>query len=176
MRCTRNPLAPADDAMAAFGETQSGARRVDRDHAACCGSPRWEVELCGAGATRPNLAFSYSRIKNVPLLRLCFPDPGRGAHNRRAGTFQTVSTIDAKTIAGRPVALDAHRKLLPWPMPEETGYSYNSHLMTQWSILWDQYNRQRYYYFHCCFDFDRSPRSRCSPIFIGRTRPRTFAP
>src|SRR6185312_14755907 len=70
--------------------------------------------------------------------------------------FQTVSTIDAKTIAGRPVALDTNRKLLPWPMPEDTGYSYNSHLMTQWSILWDQYNRQRYYYFHCCFDFDRT--------------------
>jgi hypothetical protein len=24
------------------------------------------------------------------------------------------------------------------------------------SILWDQYNRQRYYDFHCCFDFDRT--------------------
>jgi hypothetical protein len=70
--------------------------------------------------------------------------------------FQTVSTVDARTIAGRPIALDASHKLLPWPMPEDTGYSYNSHLMTQWSILWDQYNRQRYYYFHCCFDFDRT--------------------
>ena len=47
-------------------------------------------------------------------------------------------------------------KLLPWPMPDNTGYSYNSHLLTQWSILWDQYNRQRYHYFHCCFDFDRT--------------------
>ncbi len=28
--------------------------------------------------------------------------------------------------------------------------------LTQWSILWDQYNRQRYHYFHCCFDFDRT--------------------
>jgi hypothetical protein len=70
--------------------------------------------------------------------------------------FQTVSTVDAHTIAGRPIALDASRKLLPWPMPEDTGYSYNSHLMTQWNILWDQYNRQRFYYFHCCFDFDRT--------------------
>ena len=41
-------------------------------------------------------------------------------------------------------------------MPDNTGYSYNSHLLTQWSILWDQYNRQRYHYFHCCFDFDHT--------------------
>jgi hypothetical protein len=64
--------------------------------------------------------------------------------------------VDASTIAGRPVQLDGERKLLPWPMPENTGYSYSSHFLTQWSILWDQYNRQRYPYFHCCFDFDRT--------------------
>ena len=70
--------------------------------------------------------------------------------------FQVTSTVDAPTIAGRPVQLDASHKLLPWPMPEDAGYSYNSHIMTQWSFLWDQYNRQRYHYFHCCFDFDRT--------------------
>ncbi len=70
--------------------------------------------------------------------------------------FQVVSTVDAPTIAGRPVQLDSGGKLLPWPMPENTGYSYSSHFLTQWSILWDQYNRQRYHYFHCCFDFDRT--------------------
>jgi hypothetical protein len=69
--------------------------------------------------------------------------------------FQTVSTVNAPTIAGRPVQLDASGKLLSWPMPENTGYSYSSHFLTQWSILWDQYNRQRYHYFFCCFDFDR---------------------
>jgi hypothetical protein len=69
--------------------------------------------------------------------------------------FKVVSTINPPTIAGRPVQLDAEGKLLPWPMPDNTGYSYSSHFLTQWSILWDQYNRQRYHYFFCCFDFDR---------------------
>ncbi len=70
--------------------------------------------------------------------------------------FPVISTISPTTIAGRAVQRDAGGKLLPWPMPEDTGYSYNSHLATQWSILWDQFNRQRNYYFFCCFDFDRS--------------------
>jgi hypothetical protein len=35
--------------------------------------------------------------------------------------FPVVSTVDAPTIAGRPVALDSSGKLLPWPMPEDTG-------------------------------------------------------
>ena len=69
--------------------------------------------------------------------------------------FQVISKLDATTIAGRPVQLDAEGKLLPWPMPDDTGYSYSSHFLTQWSILWDQYNRDRHYYFFCCFDFDR---------------------
>jgi hypothetical protein len=73
-----------------------------------------------------------------------------------AEPFQGVSTVDAPTIAGRPVQLDVGGKLLPWPMPDNTGYSYSSHFLTQWSILLDQYNRQRYHYFHCCFDFDRT--------------------
>ena len=70
--------------------------------------------------------------------------------------FPVISTIHATTIAGRPIQRDAAGKLLPWPMPEDTGYSYNSHLLTQWNILWDQYNRQRTQYFFCCFDFDRT--------------------
>jgi hypothetical protein len=67
-----------------------------------------------------------------------------------------VSTVDAPTIAGHPVQLDAKGKLLPWPMPEDTGYSYSSHFLTQWTILWDQSNRQRLHYFYCCFDYDRT--------------------
>jgi len=70
--------------------------------------------------------------------------------------FPVVSTLSPTTIAGRAVHLDASKKLLPWPMPEDTGYSYNSHLLTQWNIIWDQYNRQRIPYFFCCFDFDRT--------------------
>ncbi len=67
-----------------------------------------------------------------------------------------VSIVDEPTIAGRPVALDAEGKLLPWPMPDNIGYSYSSHFLSQWTILWDQHQRQRLYYFHCCFDFDRT--------------------
>jgi hypothetical protein len=64
--------------------------------------------------------------------------------------------VDAPSIAGHLVQLDAQGKLLPWPIPEDTGYSYSSHVLTQWTILWDQYNRQRLPYFYCCFDFDRT--------------------
>ena len=71
-------------------------------------------------------------------------------------SFPVTSVIDAPTIAGRPVQLDSTGKLLPWPMPENTGYSYSSHFLSQWTILWDQYNRQRLHYFYCCFDFDRT--------------------
>src|ERR1700684_198485 len=70
--------------------------------------------------------------------------------------FPVVSIVDEPTIAGRPVALDAQGKLLPWPMPDNIGYSYSSHILSQWTILWDQYNRQRLPYFHCCFDIDRT--------------------
>jgi len=70
--------------------------------------------------------------------------------------FAVVSTVDASSIAGRPVALDAQGKLLPWPMPENVGYSYSGYFLSQWTILWDQYNRQRLPYFYCCFDFDRT--------------------
>jgi hypothetical protein len=70
--------------------------------------------------------------------------------------FPVTSVVDAPTIAGHPVQLDAQGKLLPWPMPDNIGYSYSSHVLTQWTILWDQYNRQRLPYFYCCFDFDRT--------------------
>jgi hypothetical protein len=70
--------------------------------------------------------------------------------------FSVVSTVDQPEIAGRPVQLDAQGKLLPWPMPDDIGYSYSSHVLTQWTILWDQHNRQRLHYYYCCFDFDRT--------------------
>ena len=70
--------------------------------------------------------------------------------------FPVVSTVDEPSIAGRPVQLDAQGKLLPFPFPNDTGYSYSSHFLTQWNILWDQYNRQRLHYYYCCFDFDRT--------------------
>ena len=70
--------------------------------------------------------------------------------------FPVISTVDESTIAGRPVALDSDGKLLPWPMPDSTGYSYSAYFLSQWTIVWDQYNRQRLPYFYCCFDFDRT--------------------
>ncbi len=70
--------------------------------------------------------------------------------------FKVMSTVDAPSIAGRPVHLDSQGRLLPFPMPEDTGYSYSSHVLSQWAILWDQFNRQRLHYFFCCFDFDRT--------------------
>jgi len=70
--------------------------------------------------------------------------------------FPITSVVDAPTIAARPVALDAQGKLLPWPMPDNIGYSYSSHVLSQWTILWDQYNRQRLHYYHCCFDIDKT--------------------
>jgi len=70
--------------------------------------------------------------------------------------FPVISIVDEPTIAGHPVQLDAQGKLLPWPIPDDTGYSYSSQFMTQWTILWDQYNRQRLHYFYCCYDFDRT--------------------
>jgi hypothetical protein len=70
--------------------------------------------------------------------------------------FEVVSTVNASSIAGRPVQLDKDGKLLPWPMADDTGYSYSSYFLSQWTILWDQYNRQRLPYYYCCFDFDRT--------------------
>ncbi len=70
--------------------------------------------------------------------------------------FPVVSTVNESSIAGRPVALDSQGKLMPFPIAENTGYSYASYFLSQWTILWDQYNRQRLPYFFCCFDFDRT--------------------
>jgi hypothetical protein len=70
--------------------------------------------------------------------------------------WPVTSTVNEPAIAGRSVQLDAQGKLLPWPMADDTGFSYSSHFLTQWTILWDQYNRQRLDYFYCCFDFDRT--------------------
>ena len=70
--------------------------------------------------------------------------------------LQVTTTVNESSIAGRPVALDTHGKLLPWPVPDSTGYSYSSYFLSQWTIVWDQYNRQRLPYFFCCFDFDRT--------------------
>ena len=70
--------------------------------------------------------------------------------------FPVTTTVNESSIAGRPVELDAQRKLLPWPMPNNTGYSYSDYFLSQWTIVWDQYNRQRLPYYFCCFDFDRT--------------------
>ena len=70
--------------------------------------------------------------------------------------FPVISTVDESSIAGRPVALDTQGKLLPFPIPADTGYSYSSYFLSQWTILWDQYNRQRLPWFYCCYDFDRT--------------------
>ncbi len=70
--------------------------------------------------------------------------------------FPVLSDASQPTIAGRPVQLDAQGKLLPWPMADDTGFSYSSHFLTQWTILEDQLHRTRLPYFYCCFDFDRT--------------------
>jgi hypothetical protein len=85
------------------------------------------------------------------LLLLLTPLPSQSQQ-----PFSAVSTADEPAIAGRPVQLDADHKLLPWPMADNTGYSYSAYFLSQWTILWDQYNRQRLPYFYCCFDFDRT--------------------
>jgi hypothetical protein len=70
--------------------------------------------------------------------------------------FPVVSVVDAPSIAGRPVELDSSGKLLPWPMSADTGYSYSNYFLSQWTIVLDQYNRDRLPYYYCCFDFDRT--------------------
>ena len=39
--------------------------------------------------------------------------------------FPVTSVVNEPTIAGRAVTLDDQHKLLPWPMPDHTGYSYS---------------------------------------------------
>ncbi len=87
----------------------------------------------------------------MPVLLLMLPHAGRAAD-----PFEVLTTVDAAEIAGRPVALDAAGKLLPWPQADNPGYSYAAHVLSQWSILQDQFQRQRLPYFYCCVDFDRS--------------------
>jgi hypothetical protein len=70
--------------------------------------------------------------------------------------FPVVSVVDAGAIAGRDVQLDKGGKLLPWPMAENAGFSYADYFLSQWTIDWDQFTRQRLQYFYCCFDFDRT--------------------
>jgi hypothetical protein len=94
-----------------------------------------------------------TKIAQVVLTVLLW---GTTLAGRQQKPFPVTSVVDAPTIAGHPVQLDGQGKLLPWPMPNDIGYSYSSHFLTQWTILWDQYNRQRLYYFYCCFDFDRT--------------------
>ena len=45
--------------------------------------------------------------------------------------WPVTSTVNEPTIAGRAAQLDAQGKLLPWPMAEDTGFSYSSHFLTQ---------------------------------------------
>ena len=70
--------------------------------------------------------------------------------------FAVVSTVDEAEIAGRPVQLDEQGKLLPWPFPNSVGDSYASHVLSQWAVLQDQFERQRLPYFYCCFAIDRN--------------------
>ena len=93
------------------------------------------------------------RIRRIPLIAFLFLAVLASTEQKK---FAVVSTVDQPEIAGRPVQLDAQGKLLPWPMPDNIGYSYSSDVLTQWQILWDQYNRQRLPYYYCCFDFDRT--------------------
>ncbi len=94
----------------------------------------------------------FERTIGMILLLLFNCAPVRGQQQ----PFPVTSTVDEPAIAGRPIALDAQGKLLPWPMADSTGYSYSSYFLSQWTIVWDQYNRQRLPYFYCCFDFDRA--------------------
>jgi hypothetical protein len=71
-------------------------------------------------------------------------------------SFPVTTIVDAPMIAGRAVALDDQAKLLPWPKPDDVGYSYSAYFLSQWTVVWDQYHRQRLPYYYCCFDFDRS--------------------
>jgi hypothetical protein len=92
-------------------------------------------------------------LRNVLVAALCVATL---AAQEAQVPFPVTSVVDAPTIAGRAVGLDDQHKLLPWPMPNNIGYSYSAYFLSQWTILLDQYNRQRLPYFYCCFDFDRT--------------------
>jgi hypothetical protein len=87
---------------------------------------------------------SLRMLKNVLVAALCVATV---AAQEAQAPFPVTSVVDAPTIAGRAVTLDDQHKLLPWPMPTNTGYSYSGYFLSQWTILWDQYNRQRLPYF-----------------------------
>jgi hypothetical protein len=95
---------------------------------------------------------SFCILRNFLVAALCV---ATAAAQEAQAPFPVTSVVDAPTIAGRAVALDDRHKLLPWPMPNNIGLSYSSYFLSQWTILWDQYNRQRLPYSYCCFDFDR---------------------
>jgi hypothetical protein len=92
-------------------------------------------------------------LRNVLVAALCVATL---AAQEAQVPFPVTSVVDAPTIAGRAVGLDDQHKLLSWPMPNNIGYSYSAYFLSQWTILLDQYNRQRLPYFYCCFDFDRT--------------------
>jgi hypothetical protein len=92
-----------------------------------------------------------TRLTGICFAFLLYASVARGQQS-----FPVTATADESFIAGRPVALDPKGKLLPWPMPDDTGYSYSAYFLSQWTIVWDQYNRQRLPYLYCCFDFDRT--------------------
>jgi len=92
-------------------------------------------------------------VNALLVLLLC---SANRAGQETAAPFRVAAVVDAPAIAGRAVALDPQGKLLPWPMPDSAGYSYSAYFLSQWTILWDQFNRQRLPYSYCCFDFDRT--------------------
>ncbi|HUI44005.1 MAG TPA: hypothetical protein VL523_18735 [Terriglobia bacterium] len=69
--------------------------------------------------------------------------------------FQPVTPVDAPSIQGRAVELDARGQLLPWPRPADTGYSYEAYFISRWQYLWEQYNHERFYEFYCCVNYSR---------------------
>jgi hypothetical protein len=103
--------------------------------------------VCELGRIRTHRAFRVT-----VLLAACALAAAGGS---RGQSFAVVSIVNSPTIAGRAVALDEQAKLLPWPMPRDIGYSYSDYFLSQWTILWDQYHRQRLPYYYCCFDIER---------------------
>jgi hypothetical protein len=68
--------------------------------------------------------------------------------------FPVVAVVDAREIAGRTVQVDAAGKLLPWPVAGDVGRSYEGYVLSQWTVLQDQLERQRLPYRYCCFAID----------------------
>jgi hypothetical protein len=95
---------------------------------------------------RTDLAFAFVTLQ-LGLLMLSATAPSQEP-------FPIITTVDQAEIAGRPVQLDAQGKLLPWPFPDSIGDSYSSDFLAQWTILLDQFHRQRLPYFYCCFAID----------------------